>query len=61
MTGSDAERFLERHHLRETGPHEERDDLSAANPGWRDLIPRLTAAGAIPATPEMIELLTAGG
>jgi uncharacterized Ntn-hydrolase superfamily protein len=37
------------------------DEMYAANPGWRELIPRLAAAGAIPATPEMVELLTAGG
>ena len=37
------------------------DEMYAANPGWRELIPRLAAAGAIPATPEMIELLIAGG
>jgi len=35
------------------------DELFVANSGWRDLIPRLIAAGAIPDLPGMVELLTA--
>jgi uncharacterized Ntn-hydrolase superfamily protein len=34
------------------------DDLFAANPGWRELIPRLKAVGAIPDLPGVVELLT---
>jgi uncharacterized Ntn-hydrolase superfamily protein len=34
------------------------DDLFAANPGWRELIPRLVAAGVIPDLPGVVESLT---
>ena len=34
------------------------DDLFAVNPGWRELIPRLEAVGAIPDLPGVVELLT---
>jgi hypothetical protein len=34
------------------------DELFAANPGWRELIPRLVTAGVIPNLPGVAELLT---
>ena len=33
------------------------DALFAANPGWRELIPRLVTAGVIPDLPGIAELL----
>ena len=39
----------------------ELDALFAANPGWRDLIPRLVAAGVVPGGPEIVELLAGPG
>jgi uncharacterized Ntn-hydrolase superfamily protein len=35
------------------------DALFAANPGWRELIPRLVTAGVLPDLPGIVELLTA--
>ena len=37
------------------------DEVFAANPGWRDLIPRLVTAGTIPDLPGVVELLTGSG
>ncbi len=34
------------------------DELFAANSGWRELIPRLAAVGAMPDLPGIVELLT---
>ena len=36
------------------------DASFAANPGWRELIPRLVAVGVIPDAPGIVELLTGG-
>jgi uncharacterized Ntn-hydrolase superfamily protein len=34
------------------------DEMYAANPGWRELIPRLAAAGTLPDLPGIVERLT---